>query len=99
MNKYDQAWQRLAAAARKAPAPADEPAPFGFATRVAAQAFDPARAAPSAFGRLALRAAALACLFAVAAVGFNYSAIVGAFDDEPAAAGDDPIAEVVNLGS
>lgn len=30
-------WQRLARIARQAPSPAGEPAPFGFATRVAAR--------------------------------------------------------------
>lgn len=100
MNKYDKAWQELAAAARRAPAGGDNSAPFGFSTRVAALAFDPGRPSPSIFGRLAPRAAAVACLFAVVAVGVNYSAIKGAFEDEPVvAANDDPIAEVVNLGS
>jgi hypothetical protein len=57
-------------------------------------------AAASIFGRLSLRAAAVACLLAVVAVAVNYSAITGAFDDERAvAAGDDPVAEVVDMGS
>jgi hypothetical protein len=102
MNKYDQAWRRLAAAARRAvpPAPRDESAPYGFATRVAARAFAEERGTPSAFARLALRAAAVACLLAVAAVAVNYSAIKGAFGGGPAAAAnDDPVGEVVDLGS
>jgi hypothetical protein len=42
----------------------------------------------------------VACALAVASVAFNYSAIVSAFDtDTAAASGDDPIAEVVNLGT
>ena len=78
----------------------DESAPFGFSTRVAALAFGEERQAPSAFARLSLRAAAVACLLAVAAVAANYSAIKGAFEHEPAvAADDDPVAEVVDLGS
>jgi hypothetical protein len=100
VNKYDKAWQRLVAAARQAPSAADEAAPFGFSTRVAALALDSGRQGPSIFGRLALRAAAVACLLAVVAVGVNYSAITSALDDEPAvAANDDPVSEVVNLGS
>ena len=43
MNPSDQKWQRLAAAARRAPDSREVTAPFGFSTRVAAQAF----AAPS----------------------------------------------------
>jgi hypothetical protein len=59
----------------------------------------PPRRAPS-FARLSLRVAGIACLFAVAAVGVNFSAITNAFDDERrVAGGDDPVAEVVNLGS
>ena len=100
MNKYEQAWRKLAAAARGAPPAADEPAPFGFSTRVAALALGAERPAPSIFARLSLPAAAVACLLAVVAVAVNYSAIRGAFEDEPAvAANDDPVAEVVNLGS
>ena len=100
MNNFDQAWRKLVAAARRAPPPADEAAPFGFSTRVAALAFDGARPAPSAFARLSIRAAGVACLLAVVAVVVNFSAITGAFEDEPAAAGgDDPVSEVVNLGS
>jgi hypothetical protein len=49
---------------------------------------------------MALRAAAVACLLALAAVGLNYSAITGAFEDDSAVVvNDDPVAEVVNLGS
>jgi hypothetical protein len=100
MNKYDQAWQKLVAAARRAPPARDESAPFGFSTRVAALAFGAERQSPSIFSRLSLRAAAVACLLAVAAVALNYSAIKGAFEDDSAvAANDDPVAEVVNLGS
>jgi hypothetical protein len=100
MNPRDTSWQRLLAAARRAPGPGDESAPFGFSTRVAALAFEPAPPSASAFARLSLRAAAVAGLLAVAAVAANYPAIAGAFDDQPpVTAGDDPIAEVVDLGS
>ena len=77
-----------------------EPAPYGFSTRVAALAFGQAAPPRPAFGRMALRAAGVACLLALVAVGLNYSAITGAFDDDTAVAvADDPVAEVVNLGS
>ena len=103
MNRNEQAWQRLAAAARRAPADdRDLSAPYGFATRVAALAMSaerPSNAAPAR--RLWLRAAGIACLFAVAAVAANYSAIASAFDEEPAIVGngDDPVAEVVSMGT
>jgi len=100
MNKYDQAWRRLAAAARRGAPARDESAPYGFSTRVAALAFSGDREAPSAFARLSLRAAVVACLLAVAAVAANYSAISGAFGEPSAvAAADDPVGEIVNLGS
>jgi hypothetical protein len=100
MNDPDKSWQRLVAAARRAPAPGDESAPYGFSTRVAALAFEARPAQASAFARFSIRAAAVALLLAAIAVGVNYSAIVGAFEDEPGpAAADDPIAEVVNMGS
>jgi hypothetical protein len=100
MNPREKSWQRLLAAARRAPGAGDESAPFGFSTRVAALAFQQRPPSASAFARLSLRAAAVAGLLAVAAVAANYSAIAGAFDDDPPAiAGDDPIAEVVGLGS
>ena len=100
MNKFDQTWRKLVAAARRAPPAADESAPFGFATRVAALALGAERPARSAFARVSLRAAAVAGLLALAAVAINFSAIAGAFDEGSAvAAGDDPVAEVVDLGS
>jgi hypothetical protein len=99
MNPPEKSWQKLLAAARRAPPAGEESAPFGFSTRVAALAFERAPQA-SAYARFSLRAAAVAGLLAVAAVAANYSAIMGAFDDDTAAAAtDDPIAEVVDLGS
>ncbi|HMD61407.1 MAG TPA: hypothetical protein VKG78_08250 [Opitutaceae bacterium] len=100
MSKYDQAWRKLAAAARRAPPAGDESAPYGFSTRVAALAFAGETAAPPAFARLSLRAAGVACLLAAAAVAVNYRAIAGAFEAESAvASADDPVAEVVDVGS
>ena len=103
MNTPEKSWQRLLEAARKAPQSGDEAAPFGFSTRVAALAFEPGRRESSAFARLSLRAAAVAGLLAVAAVAANFTAIRGAFEDDPALASanssDDPVAEVVDMGS
>jgi hypothetical protein len=100
MKPDDKSWKKLVAAARRAPAAGDESAPFGFSTRVAALAFERRQAPASNFARVSLRAAAVAGLLAVVAVAANFSAIKGAFDDDSAAAtGDDPIAEVVDLGS
>ena len=99
MNPSERSWQRLVEAARRAPPAGDASAPYGFSARVAANAFEQGRPQPF-FGRMALSAAGLACLFALVAVGLNYSAITGALEDSSAvAASDDPVAEVVDLGS
>jgi hypothetical protein len=100
MSTFDRTWRKLAAAARRTPPAGDESAPYGFSTRVAALAFAAQPPSPSAFARLSLRAAVVACLLAIVAVAVNFSAITGAFDDDSAvAANDDPIAEVINQGS
>lgn len=100
MNAPEKSWQKLVEAARRAPRAGDESAPFGFSTRVAALAFERAAPRASVYARVSLRAAAVAGLLAAAAVAANYSAIMGAFEDDTAvAAADDPIAEVVDLGS
>jgi hypothetical protein len=99
MNKHDKSLQRLLAAARRAPVSGDESAPFGFSTRVAARAFEQAPHSAPSFARLSLRVAGIACLFAVVAVGVNYKAITTALDDESTTAGDDPVADVVNMDS
>lgn len=100
MNPRDEPWQKLVAAARRAPVAVDRSAPPGFSTRVVALALERREQSPSIFARLSLRAAAVACALAVAAVAINYSAIESTFgSDSAVAAGDDPVAEVVNLGS
>jgi hypothetical protein len=104
MKNFEQDWAKLAAAARRAPRAPDEAAPYGFATRVAALAFEQ-RPPASLFGRMALRAAGVSLLLAMVAVGVNYSAIKGAFGGDPSpsaspsAASDDPVAEVVDLAT
>ncbi len=97
MNPSEKSWQRLVALARRAPGASDESAPFGFSTRVAALAFERREPAPSMFARLSLKAAAVACALAIAAVAINYSAITSNFGADPAA--DDPVDEVVSVGS
>jgi hypothetical protein len=101
MNRNEKSLQKLLEAARGAPLTGDESAPFGFSTRVAARAFEAAQPSQPSFARVSLRVAAVACLFAVVAVGVNFKAITSAIDDESAvtSSGDDPIADVVNMDS
>jgi hypothetical protein len=84
MNPPD-AWQRLAAAARRLPDDRDLSAPYGFAARVAAQALA-AEAQPVPFLaqfslRLSLRAMGVACALAVLSAGVSYPTLVRLFSD------------------
>jgi hypothetical protein len=87
MNSPD-SWQRLAAAARRAPDDRDLAAPYGFAARVAAQAWAASGEPISFFEhfslRLSLRALGAACLLAVATAGASYPTLVKIFSDTPA---------------
>ena len=98
MKPTDQKWPRLVAAARQAPDTRDTAAPYGFATRVAALALAPQRAAGSVLERFSLRALGLAGLLALACVAANLSTLQSLFRDE-AAVTDDPVAEIVDLAS
>jgi hypothetical protein len=98
MSNYDQAWQRLAAAARRAPEEPDTAAPYGFSVRIAALAMAAERPKLSMIEQLSLRAMGVACLLAVVAVGMNYSALSHLFDDETPPA-DDPVAALVDIAS
>jgi hypothetical protein len=74
MNRHDQAWQRLSAAARRAPE-GDVTAPFGFATRVVAHGFA-GTTLPTTVALLEKFAwrgfvAAMACSLAAAAFGYS----------------------------
>ncbi len=96
MNHSHTSWQRLAAAARLAPLPADALAPVGFATRVAAHAFDRAPASLAALCELfSWRALAAAALIAIVSVAANLNAVLGSDDDVLAV--NDPVAEVLSL--
>jgi hypothetical protein len=73
MNRFEHQWQKLIALARSAPT---DPAamPFGFATRVAAQAAAlPAGTPWRSIERFAFRGLLVAGACSVAAVVFNYS--------------------------
>ena len=86
--KTDNGWNRLAAAARRAPAARDEAAPPGFATRVAALAMSarrrPERLADLLSLRISLRVLGAAATLAVAAAGAGYPAAAKLFAGSPA---------------
>ena len=90
-------WSRLISASRRAPQDnRDESAPYGFATRVAAQAMS--AKAPlleaSLLSRYGLRALGVSCLLAVACVAATYRPIMTAIEEEAAVLGDTQV-EVV----
>jgi hypothetical protein len=83
------AWTRLAEAARRAQFDdvRNIPAPYGFATRVAARALSlpPTSAGPFFVAKLTLRVLGVACLLAIVSVTINLGAILCGIDE---AAGD-----------
>jgi hypothetical protein len=81
MNSSSQSWQRLVAAARRAPLNARAPeAPFGFATRVAAQGLAQHEGAFGVgFTRLSWRALGVAGLLMIVSMTANFSSALSAF--------------------
>src|SRR5436190_21101909 len=73
MKPFDQQWQKLITAARQAPAEAGAAAPYGFATRLAAQAATLAPAPWLRLERFALRGLLLAAVCSVAAFVLNFA--------------------------
>jgi hypothetical protein len=72
MNRFEHQWQKLIAAARQAPADGGS-APYGFATRIVAQAVALPVAPWLSLERFAVRGLFLAAVCGVTAVAFNYS--------------------------
>lgn len=72
MNSFDRQWQKLTAAARQAPGETAD-VPYGFATRVAAQAAVPVPAPWGSLERFAVRGflAAIACCGGAVAFSFG----------------------------
>jgi hypothetical protein len=88
MNPPLTPWQRLAAAARRAPAAdRDEAAPHGFAARVAAVALSAERTGASIFEhfslRISLRVLSASALVAVVAAGAGYTELAKVFSETP----------------
>jgi hypothetical protein len=92
------AWQKLASVARRAPDDRDCSPPFGFATRVAALAMAE-RPAVSWLERLSWRAMGVACTLAAVAVALNFSSLRRPSDDLAASTFDDPVAQIVDITS
>lgn len=89
-------WDRLVAAARKAPDQGDADAPYGFSVRVAALAMSAERARLPVFGQLSvrssLRALGVASLLALVTVGAGYPSLVKVLSTQPVPAPAVPVA-------
>jgi hypothetical protein len=89
MNQFDRQWRKLTALARQANDPRDAGMPYGFATRVAAQAgampFGPSSVP---IERFALRGLLVAATFGVAAIAFNYATFVTSTQTDALVAAD-----------
>jgi hypothetical protein len=99
MTPPHEPWNRLVAAARSAPAEAraDHP-PYGFATRVAALAFERVeRPLWGLYERFSWRALGLAAGLAVASAVLNVAPALQAFNDDDLIVDDDPVALVFDL--
>ncbi len=73
MNRFDHQWQKLTALARQAPADPGAAAPYGFATRLSAQAVALPATPWMPLERFALRGLIAAAVCSVASVAFNFS--------------------------
>ncbi len=94
-----QAWQKLTTAARRAPEDtASLQAPYGFATRVVAQAFAVAdRPVAQMIEGLSWRALGISALIMIAVVAINLSPVLNSIDDEVTALTDDEITELASI--
>jgi hypothetical protein len=96
MNQFDHQWRKLTTLARQAGDERDSAAPYGFATRVAAQAASsPTAGSGAVFERFALRGLIVAAAFGVGAIVFSFSSIMPEPTDEYATT--DPMTEMLDL--
>lgn len=96
MNDFDLRWQRLVAAARRAPATEPDVVPYGFATRVATRALAGERPGLlMVLGRASIRALWVACLLMLVSVAASYfSSNAGAAESDQYQF--DSVSEVLN---
>ena len=97
MNRFDQQWQKLTALARQAGDDRDAAVPYGFSTRVAAQAVFAPSSPWAAFERFALRGLVVAAACGVAAVAMNYSILSSDQADLYATGTTDTVVELLDL--
>jgi len=96
MNRSDHQWQKLIALARQAPADTGA-APYGFATRVAAQGFALPPAPWLSLERFAFRGLLVAAVCSVAAVAFNFTDLSADQSDIYATGTTDTVVELLDI--
>ncbi|HEY0864819.1 MAG TPA: hypothetical protein VGD97_11995 [Lacunisphaera sp.] len=96
MNRFDHQWQKLTALARQAPAAPGE-LPYGFATRVAAQAAALPATPWLPLERFALRGLFLAGICSAAAAAFNFSTLTTDQADIYATGTADTVIELLDI--
>ncbi len=97
-TRHEHAWHRLIVAARRAPDGGPDSAPLGFSSRVAALAAEDRRPRLSLAEAISLKAMIVAGALAVVVTAANYALLARLFQDEPQA-NDDPVAELLEVGS
>ncbi len=96
MNRFDHQWQKLTALARQVPAAPGE-LPYGFATRVAAQAAALPATPWMPLERFALRGLLAAAVCSVASVAFNFSDFSTEQADVYATGTTDTVVELLDI--
>lgn len=94
------AWQRLVAAARQAPNPGEESAPYGFSTRVAALAMAAMNERPTlqaSLNRFAWRALGVSFLLMIVSILANYSSVTTVAENEQESSMTDLVEDVLTL--
>jgi hypothetical protein len=97
MNRFDHQWQKLITAARQAPADLGTAAPYGFATRVAAQAYTLPAAPWLSLERFALRGLFVAAICGLTAAAFNYSVFSTELAEITASGTTDVVADILDV--
>ena len=96
MNINQQAWQKLAAAARDRRDQRDETAPYGFTVRIASRAFaQPTTGALGLLEKFAVCGLIAACILSLAAMALGSTMWTG--DHEEEVASTDFVGEILDL--
>jgi hypothetical protein len=97
MNRFEHQWQKLIVAARQAPADTGAAAPYGFATRIAAEAGTLTLPPWLGLERFALRGLVLAGICSVIAFAFNFTELSSDQPDNYATGTTDTLVDLLDI--